>query len=162
MANQLKKATLKVLSFNFICGKTALEELKVNSKRRYPFTSPIAYSIVTNQGTLNVELQPGFEFDGRSGPWIIDWYAPNLGSFSERLCWLTHDANAYALDLNFSDTNVLLYAMLRDLAKYKKEKAATIQLAVSITRGWYGTPKGNDWCCKNIGKVSTVWLPCQV
>jgi len=73
------------------------------------------------------------------------------------MCWLTHDANAYGLDLSFSDTNVLLFAMLRDLADYRTTKATTVQLAVSVSKSWYGTPKKDDWCYKNIGKVSTIW-----
>lgn len=92
------------------------------------------------------------------GPSILDWYAPNLGTLAERMAWFAHDCNGYGLDLNFADTNVLLYTMLRDLAKYRVTKATTIQLAVSLSKGWYGTPKPNDWCYKNIGKVTTLFM----
>lgn len=157
MKNRLKKSSLKVLGFEFSEGRKLIADLKQNRARRYPLPGGVRFSIFTNQGTLHVSLAPGFEFDGRSGPAIIDWYTPNLGTLCEKMCWLTHDANAYGLDLSFSDTNVLLFAMLRDLADYRTTKATTVQLAVSVSKSWYGTPKKDDWCYKNIGKVSTIW-----
>lgn len=157
MSRQLHKGTLKVLAFDFLEGREALEALKENKKRRYVTEPAIAYDIITNQGTLHVRTEPRFEFDGRSGPAIVDWYAPNLGTLEEKLCWHAHDCNAYGLDLSFEDTNTLLYVMLRDLPKYKPSKANLIQLAVSLSRSWYGEPKPGDWCCCNKGKVSTVW-----
>ena len=162
MANQLHKYGLKVTGYKFLCGEAAIAGLKINSRRRYIPGVPVAFDVYTNQGTLHVELDGGFEFDGRSGPWIIDWYAPNLGTMAERICWLAHDANAYGQDLNFNDTNLLLYAMLRDLARYNDTKATVIRTAVSLSKGWYGTPKKNDWCYKNINKVSTMWVPAKV
>lgn len=162
MGRQLYKSGLRVLGFNFMCGRPCLEALKTNRSRRYPLNEPVAFDIHTNQGTLHVAIAAGFEFDGRSGPWIVDWYTPNLGTLAERLSWLTHDCNAYGQDLSFEDTNLLLFVMLRDLAKYRTSKATTVQLAVSLSRGWYGTPKKDDWCYKNIDKVSTVWVPRKV
>lgn len=159
MANQLRKSGLTVIGYKFLCGEDIIRGIVPNSRRRYPLNAPVAFDIYTNQGSLHVELAAGFEFDGRSGPKIVDFYAPNLGTLEERLCWLAHDANGYGLDLNFADTNVLLYAMLKDLAKYRKAKATTIQLAVSLSKSWYGTPKKDDWCYMNIGKVSTLWYP---
>lgn len=155
--NRLKKSTLKILAFEFHEGRQLVAGLKQNKARRYPFSGSVRYSIYTSQGTLHVDLKPYFECDMRSGPSIIDWYTPNLGTLAERLCWLTHDANGYGLELSFADTNVLLYAMLRDLAGYRTTKATTIQLAVSLSRSWYGSPKKSDWCYKNIGKVTTIW-----
>ena len=161
MKNRLKKSSLKVIGFEFHEGRQELATLKQNKARRYPFSGAVRYEIFTNQGTLHVSLAPCFEFDGRSGPAIVDFYTPNLGTLYERLCWLTHDANSYGLELSFSDTNVLLFAMLRDLAGYRSTKATVIELAVSISKSWYGTPKKDDWCYKNIGKVSTVWEPAK-
>lgn len=157
MKNRLKKSSLKVLGFEFHEGRALLADLKQNKARRYPLSGRVKLDIFTNQGTLHVITEPGFEFDGRSGPSIVDWYTPNLGTLYERICWYVHDCNGYGLDLSFSDTNVLLYAMLRDLAGYRTTKATTIQLAVSLSKSWYGTPKKDDWCYKNIGKVSTIW-----
>ena len=156
---QLHKFGLKVTGFKFNCGRECLEKLVQNDKRCYPIDCELNVMVFTNQGTLNVAVSSGFLFDGRSGPKIIDWYAPNLGSLEERLCWFVHDCNGYALDLSFEDTNILLYAMLRDLAGYRKAKANVIQLAVSLSSSWFGEPKENDWCSCNIGKVRTVWMP---
>lgn len=157
MKNRLKKSSLKVLGFEFSEGRKLIADLKQNKARRYPLSGGVRLSIFTNQGTLHVQTAPSFEFDGRSGPAIVDFYTPNLGTLYERICWYVHDCNGYGLDLSFADTNVLLYAMLRDLANYRTPKATIIQLAVSLSKSWYGTPKKDDWCYKNIGKVSTTW-----
>lgn len=159
MARQLHKFGLKVLGFEIVSGRNSLESLVQNDERLYVLYEEVNLMIVTNQGTLHVVTNPGFEFDGRSGPKVIDWYAPNLGSLEERLAWFVHDCNGYALDLSFEDTNLLLFAMLRDLAHYRTAKASVIQLAVSLSKSWYGEPKGDDWCKCNIGKVRTCWIP---
>ena len=158
---QLYKYGLKVYGFEFMNGKgrECLEKIVQNDTRRYPLCDEVNLLIRTSYGTLNVVTALGFMFDGRSGPKIVDWYAPNLGTLEERICWFVHDCNGYALDLSFEDTNVLLYAMLRDLAHYRNAKANVIQLAVSLSSSWYGEPKESDWCHCNIGKVRTVWIP---
>lgn len=156
---QLFKHGLKVLGFELLSGRASLENLKENDERLYIPYDEINLIVRTNQGTLHVVTAPGFEFDGRSGSKIIDWYVPNLGTLEERVCWLVHDCNGYGLDLSFEDTNVLLFAMLRDLAHYRTAKANVIQLAVSLSRSWYGPPKKGDWCLCNVGKVRTVWIP---
>ena len=158
MQKRLKKSSLPVLGFEFSEGRKLIADLKQNKSRRYRLSGGVRLSIFTNQGTLHVQTAPSFEFDGRSGPAIVDFYTPNLGTLYERICWFVHDCNAYGLDLSFSDTNVLLYAMLRDLAKYRTTKATTIQFAVSTSKSWYGTPKKDDWCYNNIGKVSTLFV----
>lgn len=157
MANRLSKSKLKILGYDFKSGRECLESIKTNKKRRYTLADAVTLDIYTNQGVLHVKTEAGFEFDGRSGPKIVDWYAPNLGTLEERICWYVHDCNGYGLDLSFKDTNVLLYAMLRDLAKYRSSKASLIQLAVSLSDSWYGEPGADDWCHVNIGKVSTIW-----
>ncbi|WP_405326056.1 hypothetical protein [Fibrobacter sp.] len=156
---QLHKHGLKVIGYDFVAGRSCLESVMENDDRRYPLNDEINLMIYTNQGTLTVVTSPGFIFDGRSGPKIVDWYAPNLGTLEERICWFAHDGNGYGLDLSFEDTNILLFAMLRDLARYRKSKAEVIQLAVSLSRSWYGEPKEGDWCRANVGKVRTVWMP---
>lgn len=159
MKNVLKKSDLKVLGFDIFDGRELLEGIVQNDARRYPLKGRVQLAIYTNQGTLHVTTAAGFTFDGRSGPKIVDWYAPNLGSLEERLCWLVHDCNGYGQDLSFKDTNVLLYVMLRDLALYRPTKCAVIQLAVSLSDSWYGEPKPSDWCYANRKLVSTLWIP---
>ena len=105
-----------------------------------------------------MQTEPGFVFDGRSGPKIVDWYVPNLGNLYEKMCWLTHDANGYEKDFGFKDTNILLYVMLRDLAEYRTTKANMVQLAVSMSKSWYGEPKPDDWCYANRNLVSKLWI----
>jgi len=156
--NRLHKASLKVLGFEFFEGRDIIEDLEENERRRYPLRGRIQLAIYTNQGTLHVTTGVGFEFDGRSGPKIVDFYAPNLGSLEEKLFWFVHDCNGYGQDLSFADTNVLLYAMLRDLAEYRTTKASMVQLAVSLSKSWYGEPKKDDWCYANRHLVSTLWI----
>lgn len=161
MARQLRKFGLKVEGVYFVRGLERIDALKVNDERRYMLDGHVHVMVATNQGTLQVMTAPGFVFDGRSGPKIVDWYAPNLGTLEERLCWYVHDCNGYGLDLSFEDTNLLLYAMLRDLAKYRISKAALIQFAVGLSSSWYGDPKEGDWCRCNVGKVRTCWIPSE-
>ena len=155
---QLHKYGFKVLGFAFDYGRDQLGTITQNDRRLYLVEGAISLTVITNQGELKVTTAQGFVFDGRSGPKIIDWYVPNLGSFEERLCWFVHDCNGYGLDLSFEDTNVLLFAMLRDLSKYRTAKANVIQFAVSLSKSWYGEPKDGDWCRCNLGKVTTVWI----
>lgn len=162
MKNRLHKASLQVQGFEFSSGRQILKRLHTNDARRYPLYGGVRLSVFTSQGTLHVQTAPGFVFDGRSGPKIVDWYAPNLGNIYEILSWFTHDCNGYGQDLSFKDTNILLYAMLRDLAEYRPTKCAVIQLAVSLSDSWYGEPKPNDWCYANRKLVSTLWIPKEV
>ena len=158
MKDRLKKSKLRIERLEFSEGRRMLIDLKQNDGRRYPLEAGVRLSVVTNQGTLHVQTAPGFTFDGRSGPKIVDWYAPNLGNIYEKVSWLVHDCNGYGQDLSFKDTNVLLYAMLRDLAEYRPSKCAVIQLAVSLSDSWYGEPKEDDWCYANRHLVSTFWI----
>lgn len=159
MKDRLKKSKLRIERLEFSEGRWMLIDLKQNDGRRYPLEAGVRLSVVTNQGTLHVQTAPGFTFDGRSGPKIVDWYAPNLGNIYEKVSWLVHDCNGYGQDLSFKDTNVLLYAMLRDLAEYRPSKCALIQLAVSLSDSWYGEPEKDDWCYANRNLVSTLWIP---
>lgn len=158
MKDRLRKATLKIKGIEFSDGRKTLDELLQNDSRRYPLDSGIRLSIFTNQGTLHIQTASRFVFDGRSGPKIVDWYVPNLGNIYEKVCWFAHDCNGYGQDLSFKDTNVLLYAMLRDLAEYRTTKAAVVQFAVSLSDSWYGDPKPDDWCYANRNRVSTLWI----
>ena len=135
-----------------------LNELK-GSNRRYILDRGVTYDVEFDCGTLRVQTEPGFIFDGRSGPSCIDWYAPNLGSLDERIAWHMHDCLGYAQSLNFSGTNKALRYVLRDQAGYSALKAWTIYKAVGVSRSWYGRPSPKDWCYANLGKVSTVWVP---
>lgn len=155
---RLFESGLKIKEWKITSGIEVLQALKPNKKRRYPLASEVEGYIKTNQGALFFKARAGFEFDGRSGPKIVDWYVPNLGSIEEIVCWLVHDLNGYGLDLCFKDTNVLLFAMLRDMAKYRYVKAKLVQGAVSVSDSWFGVPKPDDWCFRNIGLVETRFV----
>ena len=160
MGDILDIKKLKVIDFAIFVGKATLIDLKESKsfKRMYGLMSPMCLSVYTTQGTLNVGISAPFYFDGRSGPWFIDWYAPNLGSVEERLTWLVHDVNGYAKCLSFKDTNTLLFAMLRDLCHYRKTKAATIRYAVSLSKSWYGKPEPTDKYFVNYDKIQVKWV----
>lgn len=160
MKSLLKKG-IKVLSVDCDFGENLLQDLQESKSftRRYAINGELCYRVITDQGYLLVALHEGFEFDGRSGTPLVDCFAPNLGSLHERYSWLTHDCNGYAFDLSFHDTNLLLEAMLRDLCKYSKTKASVIKYAVSLNKSWFGKPKKNDWCYKNINKIKVKWFP---
>lgn len=148
---------LQVLGYEFLQGRELLEGLVQNKARRYPFRGAVEGFVRTNQGALYFKTEPDFVCDMRSGPKIIDWYVPNLGSIEERLAWFVHDLLGYGQSLNFTDTNIMLFVILRDMAKYRYVKAKLVQAAVSISDSWYGTPKPSEWCYANIGKVLTEW-----
>jgi len=127
------------------------------SDRRYRLKFPIELEVKTDVGTLISRYKAGFEFDGRSGPKLIDWYVPNLGSIFERIGWLNHDGCGYATCLDFKSTNRLLQVWLRDEAGYSSLKSGLIKNAVSISKSWYGVPDPTDtWYC-NIDKVDLEW-----
>lgn len=141
--------------YNFIEGGSALFNLALNDERRYILPSVVEYDILFDSGILTVRTEKGFKFDGRSGPKIIDWFAPNLGSLEERVAWHMHDALGYGQSLNFVQTNYALKFVLKDLAAYSNFKSELIRNAVSLSKSWYGYPKPDDeWYC-NVGKVRT-------
>lgn len=128
-------------------------------KRRYDLRGVVAADFHFDTGVLRVKTAPRFLFDGRSGPRIIDWYVPNLGSLEERAFWWMHDCLGYGQSLDFWHTNRALRLGLRDQVGYRPSKAWMVERAVSISKSWYGTPDPDDWCACNIGKVSTLWMP---
>ena len=133
-----------------------LESFKIGD-RRYRLKELVHTEIHTDIGKLISTYQPGFEFDGRSGPKIVDWYVPNLGNIFERIAWLNHDGCGYATCLDFESTNRLLRMFLRDQVGYSKIKSKLIETAVSLSKSWYGVPDENDtWYC-NLGKFNLEW-----
>lgn len=151
-----------VQGFTFKTGASelfCLDEKLPASCRRYVLSRPIEYEITTDAGILLVRTEAGFVFDGRSGPSIIDWYAPNLGSLEERVAWHMHDCLGYAQSLDFAHTNLMLKYWLHDMCGYRKSKAEIIRLAVSLSDSWYGVPMPGDPWYSNISLVQTEWRP---
>lgn len=141
--------------YTFGTGASVLFSLAKNKERYYILNKAVEYDIRFNNGILHVRTEPGFAFDGRSGPSIIDWYVPNLGTLEERIAWHMHDCLGYAQSLNFRDTNLALKCVLRDLAGYGKFKSEIIRKAVGLSRSWYGQPKPEDRWYSNVDKVTT-------
>lgn len=143
--------------FEFKTGASTLFGIEQNRERRYLLRTPVEYKVRFDGGLLFVRTEPGFVFDGRSGPKIVDWFAPNLGSLEERLAWHMHDCLGYAQSLDFAQTNYALKFVLRDLAGYGSFKPEIIRKAVSLSKSWYGIPTPDDeWFC-NKGKVRTIF-----
>lgn len=148
-----------VYSFTCVTGASTLFDIKLNKQRRYSLIRPVELRVVTDAGLLIARTEPGFQFDGRSGPAIIDWYVPNLGTFEERAAWWLHDCLGYGQSLSFYDTNLFLKLWLRDMAAYSSLKSEIIRKAVSLSKSWYGVPTPDDpWFC-NVNKVMTEWRP---
>ena len=150
-----------VQGFEFKTGASCLFDLveRKDCNRIYQLARPVEYVITTDAGWLSVKTKTGFLFDGRSGPSLIDWYAPNLGTLEERVAWHMHDCLGYAQSLNFTDTNLMLKYWLRDMCCYSKAKSEIIRLAVSISDSWYGVPKPGERWYYNIPLVKTEWRP---
>ena len=148
-----------VYSFTCVTGASTLFDIKLNKQRRYSLIRPVELRVVTDVGLLIARTEPGFQFDGRSGPAILDWYVPNLGTFEERAAWWLHDCLGYGQSLSFYDTNLFLKLWLRDMAAYSSFKSEIIRKAVSLSKSWYGVPTPDDpWFC-NVNKVMTEWRP---
>ena len=130
--SKLYEHTLKVLDYDIVRGREYLEGLNVNKSRRYALDGIVEGHVYTTQGVLYFKTEAGFIFDGRSGPKLIDWYVPNLGSFEERLSWYLHDLLGYAQSLNFKDTNLMLFVLLRNLAKYRYELVNEVKYTLGI------------------------------
>lgn len=143
--------------YNFITGASELLALVENKYRLYILHKPVEYEVRFDSGILHVRTEAGFEFDGRSGPAIIDWFAPNLGSIYEKVAWHMHDALGYAQSLSFANTNYALKYFLRDIVGYSKFKSELIRKAVSLSSDWYGVPMPNDRWFVNVDKVDTRW-----
>lgn len=142
-------------SYTFLTGASTLFDLKLNKYRLYILQHPVEYQISFDTGMLHVRTEKGFEFDSRSGPILLDWYVPNLGTLDERMAWHMHDCLAYAQSLNFVQTNYALKFVLRDLAAYSNTKAELVRRAVSLSKSWYGMPTHEDRWYVNVDKVRT-------
>lgn len=104
-------------------------------------------------GRKHIDVDDGFEFDGRSGPILVDYLTPNLGSQPILKCWLTHDINAYDKSgLSFSETNALLRDMLQK-AGYGHMRRNLIWAAVSANDSWFGEPLKGDREYPNLDKI---------
>ena len=104
-------------------------------------------------GRKRIDVDDGFEFDGRSGPCMADIVMPNLGSQPELKCALVHDINAYDRSgLSFQETNALFRDMLQRVG-YGYMRRNLIWAAVSANDSWFGEPSPDDREYPNLDKI---------
>ena len=129
-----------------------LKALKFNKARWYRIPSFISFVLHTKEhGDIQFNVFGDFYFDGRSGPWCVDWFEPNLGPLNKRLAWLVHDLLGYATYFDFSTTNEILRQLLI-IAGDSKIKASTVRYFVGRDDSWFGVPVVGDKFYPNIGK----------
>ena len=105
---------------------------------------------------LQVVVGEGFLFDGRSGPWILDWYEPNLGTLDKRIAWWVHDVLGHGTSFDFKTTNEILRQLLV-IAGDRKTKASFVRYSVSLSSSWFGVPKKGDKSFPNMDKISVTY-----
>jgi hypothetical protein len=142
----------KVKVFRFQCGKIILMPLR---DRWYQVTQDTWVKVWTDIGVMTINVKAGFKFDGRSGGWFADLWAPNLGTQRSIACWLVHDVLGHDFDISFRTTNDILEQMrlivrIEEKPKeygsfrswlYKKKStfmAWGTKIAVSVDRSWFG------------------------
>ena len=113
--------------------------------------------IVTDCGVIQIEWEPDFYADGRSGGWGVDWLMPNVGNQHERQCWLLHDILFYDFGISFESTNSLFRQMLTKIG-YSKRRVWLLYRGVSsfIARRKFGNNTPDELVNKE--KVSVEWL----
>ena len=128
--------------------------------RWYRITHPFVSVVdMGKYGTKRAEVQAGFMFDGRSGPKLVDWVAPNLGTQEEIKRWLNHDLWSYDLGLTFKENNQILRDDLEKFCGYGWIRRNGIYCAVSISDSYFGTPKPNEREFVNVDKIKIFHDP---
>ena len=101
----------------------------------------------------HIDIDRDFMFDGRSGPRIVDFFVPNLGTQNERRAWFIHDLLSYSLGISYRENNRLLFGTLRRTCGYPRVKAGLIWGAVSLSSSYYGKPKPDEREYVNLPKI---------
>ena len=151
----LKKLVIYSVSISESGAETlmSLEKLK---PRWYRCNGRIAVTLHTNYGIIVIETLEGFLFDGRSGPWILDWYEPNLGTLDKRIAWWVHDVLGHGTSFDFKTTNEILRQLLV-IARDRKTKASLVRYSVSLSSSWFGVPKKGDKSFPNMDKIAVTY-----
>ena len=136
-------------------GKESIAVLmafKPNKARWYHINGYVTFVLHTKEhGDIQFTIFGDFYFDGRSGPWCVDWFEPNLGPLNKRLAWLVHDLLGYATYFDFKTTNEVLRQLLI-IAGDSYPKAFVVKRFVSASSSWFGVPVEGDKFYPNIGK----------
>ena len=108
-----------------------------------------------DEGVVHISVDDGFMFDGRSGPKLIDYFAPNLGTQGELKTYLLHDLLSYDIYFSFNENNDIFYKNLRDknYCNYGYMKAKIIKGFVSISDSYFGIPLPDSREYPNLNKI---------
>ena len=106
-----------------------------------------------NEGVVHIAVDDGFFFDGRSGPKLVDYYTPNLGTQDELKTFLIHDLLSYDIYFSFEQNNNIFYNNLRNKCGYGWAKAKIIWACVSISDSYFGRPLPDSREYPNLNKI---------
>jgi hypothetical protein len=112
--------------------------------------------IVTDCGVIQIEWEPDFYADGRSGGWGVDWLMPNVGTQSDREIWFPHDVLFYDFDISFESTNSIFVQTAR-IKKYPEWKVKMLSMGINsgIARRKFGNNTPGELLNKQ--KVNVTW-----
>lgn len=105
------------------------------------------------EGVVHIAVDDGFMFDGRSGPKLVDYYTPNLGTQDELKTFLIHDLLSYDIYFSFEQNNNIFYNNLRNKCGYGWTKAKIIWACVSISDSYFGRPLPDSREYPNLNKI---------
>lgn len=125
------------------------------SDRWYKIPHEVDFDFYLDSGRKHIHLDADFLFDGRSGPILVDYISPNLGTQAEVKAYLAHDFMYYdTTGFTFSESNVILYWTLRNKCDYSWFRAKLIYWAVeSFGEEMFGTPDINSREYSNLAKI---------
>lgn len=107
----------------------------------------------TDCGRVDIAVAPGFLYNSRSGPMLVDLAVPHIGTMAEAKEWLGHDLGGHGVGLTFEEVNDALRMGLRDNCAYSREKAGAVHVAVSASDNWFGTPELGDMSYPNLALI---------
>jgi len=105
--------------------------IKPLKERWYEVVADARCLIKTDCGCMYFYIHKGWKFDGRSGGWLVDLIAANLGTQEEVWAFAVHDTLFYGFGITFETANDILRQQLRLDAKYGRIRANVIHWGVS-------------------------------
>lgn len=129
------------------------------SKRRVALYHDTTIRVVTDQGTFILKAKEGFNTDGRSGGFLVDFIIPHYGDEKTFICWLAHDI-LFCLgekEFTFELANELLDAMLKFTGRCAwKRKLVSIGVGSGAGRKAFETQDKWDEMNKNLVSAELV------
>lgn len=106
-----------------------------------------------DEGVVRINVDDGFLFDSRSGPKIVDYFAPHIGTQDELKTFLIHDLLSYDIYFSFEQNNNIFYNNLRNKCGYGWTKAKIMWACVSISDSYFGRPLPDSREYPNLNKI---------